>query len=88
MEANYAKRLQFLKENGQILEYEHEPKVFYFEKIKRGIRAYKPDFRVDYPDGTHEWHEVKGYMDKASETKIKRFQQYYPEEKLVVITSL
>ena len=84
-EANYARVLEYLKQNSKINDWKHEPRTFWFEKIKRGTRSYLPDFKVVNNDGTHEWHEVKGWMDKRSKTKIKRFHKYYPEERLIVI---
>jgi hypothetical protein len=86
-EVSYAKHLQWLKEQKQILEWEHEPKTFWFEEIKRGTRSYLPDFKVTRPDGTHYWIEVKGYMDKKSVTKLKRMRKYYPQEQIYVIDS-
>lgn len=85
-EVRYAKYLEFLKQIGQITEWEHEPETFWFENIKRGTRSYLPDFKVVKPDGSHYWVEVKGYMDAKSNTKIKRFRKYYPEEELRVVT--
>lgn len=85
-EYSYAKHLQVLKENGQIIDWFHEPKTFWFEKIKRGVRSYLPDFKILSKDGTHYWVEVKGYMDAKSATKIKRFKKYYPEEKLQIVS--
>jgi Protein of unknown function (DUF1064) len=84
-EVDYARYLQLLKEQKIIEEWEHEPRVFWFDKIKRGVRSYLPDFRVTQKDGTHYWVEVKGYMDAKSNTKIKRFAKYYPEERLIII---
>ena len=84
-EANYARYLQWLKENNQIQEWQHEPKTFWFEKIKRGTRSYLPDFWVKENDGSEAYHEVKGWMDDKSKTKIKRMRKYYPEIKLIVI---
>jgi len=81
-EYRYALYLQFLKEQGVIQEWEHEPKTFWFELIKRGVRSYLPDFKIIKDDGTHYWVEVKGYMDSKSKTKLKRFKKYYPEEQL------
>lgn len=86
-EANYARYLEYLKNLGQIKEWDHEPKTFWFEEVKRGCITYLPDFRVDKNDGNHEWHEVKGWMDDRSKTKIKRFKKYYPKEKLILIDS-
>lgn len=90
-EANYARYLEYLKQRGEVLEWEHEPRTFWFNKnkhgngVKRGVRSYTPDFRVVLRGGKEEWHEVKGYMDKRSATKIKRFRKYFPELLLVVI---
>lgn len=84
-EANYARYLEFLRMNGNISGWEHEPKTFWFLSIKRGARSYLPDFKVINQDGSHYWVEVKGWMDKRSKTKIKRFAKYYPEEKLEIV---
>ncbi len=84
-EANYARYLQLLKEKNHIFSWEHEPKTFWFEGIKCGCVSYKPDFKVTYMEGFHYWVEVKGYMDSKSQTKIKRFQKYFPNETLFVI---
>lgn len=86
-EANYARFLEWQKTTGQITDWEHEPKEFWYEAIRRGVRSYKPDFSVTLLDGRVEWREVKGYMDSKSRTKIKRFAKYYPTETLVVIDS-
>jgi len=84
-EANYARYLEFLKINNHIKDWLHEPETFWFEKIKRGTRSYLPDFKVLNLDGSHEWREVKGWMDNRSKTKLKRFAKYYPKEKMTVI---
>jgi len=83
-EANYGRFLEWQKQLGEIAEWEHEPKTFWFEKIKRGVRSYMPDFKVTMRNGRIEWHEVKGWMDAKSRTKIKRFAKYYPNETLRV----
>ncbi len=87
-EANYGRYLQAMKENGDIHGWEHEPKTFWFEKIKRGVRSYLPDFRVDKTPTTHYYVEVKGYWDQRSRTKVKRMAKYYPQEKLIVRDAL
>lgn len=71
---------------GIIKAWEHEPKTFWFNEIKRGTRSYLPDFKVTVPDGSHYWVEVKGYFDSKSLTKIKRFNKYYPQERLLVVS--
>lgn len=76
-EANYARIL-----NHQGIAWEYEPKTFYFEAIKTGTRSYKPDFFIKNLD---EYHEVKGWMDPKSKTKLTRMAKYYPDVKIVLI---
>jgi hypothetical protein len=84
-EANYARYLEFLKTNNQIIEWEHEPRVFWFNGIKRGCVSYLPDYSVTLNNKTVEYHEVKGWMDDRSKTKIKRMGIYFPEVTLKII---
>ena len=42
-EYRYALYLQLLKSRGEIKDWQHEPKTFWFEGIKRGTNNYKPD---------------------------------------------
>lgn len=86
-EANYAYYLQWLKEKGQISDWLHEPITFWFEGVKRGCVSYLPDFWVQEANGSEAFHEVKGWMDDRSKTKIRRMAKYHPEVKLVVIDS-
>jgi hypothetical protein len=84
-EANYARYLEWLRQRDQIAKWEHEPECFWFEEIRRGVRSYLPDFRVTLLSGEVEYHEVKGYMDRRSATKLKRMAKYHPEVKMVLI---
>jgi hypothetical protein len=84
-ERKYAKFLQWSKERGDIKDWDFECETFWFLNIKRGTRSYLPDFRVITKNGEVEFHEVKGYMDAKSKTKLKRMAKYYPEVKLKVI---
>lgn len=84
-EANYARYLNLLKANGEIAEWYYENKEFEFKGIKRGNKFYKNDFEVIYKDGRSELHEVKGYMDSGSKTKLKRMAKYYPEVKIKIV---
>ena len=83
-EANYARYLQFLFDARQIQKWEHEPETFWFDEVQRGCRSFLPDFRVTFSSERIEYHEVKGWMDDRSKTKIKRMATYYPEIVLVV----
>lgn len=83
----YAGYLEHLRVKRQIMNWEHEPKTFWFEGVKRGVVSYKPDFRVDALDGSHYWVEVKGFYDSKSKTKVNRFKKHFPREDLVVVDS-
>lgn len=49
--------------------------------VSRGNISYTPDFLAKCPEGWGEsWIEVKGYLDKDSRIKLKRFKRYYPKE--------
>ena len=84
-EANYARYLNLMIANGSIEDWEYEKTRFGFDGVKRGPYFYIPDFKIIFKDGSHEWHEVKGYMDSKGRSKIKRMAKFYPDEKVVVI---
>ena len=81
----YALFLEKLKQEGKILDWEHEPQIFRFVGIKSGTMSYLPDFRITHLNGTQEYVETKGYMDSKSATKIKRMRIYHPDIKLRVV---
>lgn len=83
-EANYARYLNFLVRHGNIQSWKYETREFEFP-VKRGTRFYKPDFQVVDNNGNIEWHEVKGWMDKKSQTQMKRMAKYFPSEKITII---
>lgn len=84
-EADYARYLNYLKQEGKIVRWYYESKRFNFPTVKRGATSYLPDFNVIYPDGRSEWHEVKGYWTGRGKTCVNRFRKYYPNETLVII---
>ena len=84
-EANYARYLNWLIANGQIARWEYECKTFLFHGVTRGEISYTPDFKVYENDGSYSWHEVKGWMDAKSKSKLKKMSKFYPEEKVVLI---
>lgn len=86
-EANYARYLEWLKSSGEIAEWKHEPETFWFEAIKRGVRSYKPDFRVWEKDGSSTLHEVKGWMCPRSKTCLARMARYHPNEVIILIAA-
>ena len=83
----YALFLEKLKQERKIIDWVHEPKVFWFENIKRGVRSYLPDFCVTHLNGSEEWSEVKGFLDSKSVTKMNRMAKYYPEVKIRLVGS-
>jgi len=84
-ERRYANYLEILKKGNAINDWQYEVDTFWFDKIKRGVRSYTPDFKIFFSDGSIEYHEVKGWMDGRSKTKIKRMKKYHPSVKLIII---
>ncbi len=97
-EANYARYLKWMEVQGYARKWAYEPHTFWFNEprgtglgVKRGVVSYIPDFwvewgvKADHPG--EEFIEIKGFMDRQSATKIKRFGIYYPEKRLKVITT-
>jgi hypothetical protein len=84
-EANYARYLNFLKESGAITSWKYEPKTFFFEGSKMRPKSYTPDFEVAYKDGNTEYHEIKGWMDAKSKSKLRKMKKYFPEVKIILI---
>lgn len=84
-EANYARYLNWLQAQGQIDSWEYEVDTFEFP-VKRGSKFYTPDFKVT-ERGRVAYHEVKGWMDARSATKLKRMGIHYPAVKVVLIDS-
>jgi hypothetical protein len=84
-ELNYACYLDLLIDKGLIHKWEYEVDTFWFEKIKRGTRSYKPDFKVFTSENEFEYHEVKGWMDDKSKTKLNRMRIYYPKINIILI---
>jgi hypothetical protein len=81
-EANYARFLNMLVNQGEVARWEFEPDTFWFEQIRRGVRSYTPDFKVWRHDGSFYYVEVKGWMDPKSKTKLKRMKKYHPHVEL------
>ena len=84
-EANYARYLKWLVAQGEIVTWKYEPRRFIFEAIKLGTRSYTPDFQVFLSKENYQWHEVKGWMDPKSATRLKRMAKYFPDETIIVI---
>jgi hypothetical protein len=83
-EANYARFLSFLKSRREIRDWAYEPVRFDFP-LRRGVVSYTPDFQITERDGTVAYHEVKGYMDDRSRTKLARMRKYHPSVTVHVI---
>ena len=83
-EANWARYLRWLVELGEIWGWQFEPDTFRFP-VKRGSVFYTPDFKVVNRDGSVEYHEVKGWFDQVSRTKLNRMRIHHPQVKVVLI---
>lgn len=91
-EANYARYLNWMLENKikwdnevRLKKWTYEEDTFWFLKIKRGVRSFTPDFKLYFSDGSIVYHEVKGWYDAKSKTKIKRMRIYHKKVKLILV---
>jgi hypothetical protein len=77
--------LNFLVGRGIVARWEYEAETFWFERVRRGVRSYKPDFRVTEPSGAVHYVEVKGWMDPKSKTKLARMARYHADVDLRLV---
>jgi hypothetical protein len=73
---------RYLKRDESIKFIEVEPTTFSFAPfgILKGTVSYTPDFKVTFVGGGYMWVEVKGYLKKTDQTKIRRFKKFFPKE--------
>ncbi len=75
LERHYADHLRTLQLAGEIHSY-----AFERHNLKLADKTYfKPDFEVMLPDGSIEFHEVKGYMQEDANVKLKVAAQQFPQ---------
>ena len=85
-ERNYARYLEFVKQHGDIKEWDYECQTFEFTN-RHGTTRYLPDFKIIRNDGSHYWVEVKGYMTQKDRTKLKRMKRDHPAEVVELLDS-
>jgi len=78
-EANIGRLLNEWMLRGYIVRWEYEPDTFVFYGERRGVRSYRPDFKVwDSEDAEPHYWEVKGWdMPKAKRARVL-MATYYP----------
>ena len=85
-EANYARYLNHLKDQGDIYEWEFEPHTFKFPDQTERPYSYTPDFRIyKTKHSKPEYHEIKGWMDELSKKKLALMNKHYLDVSLIVI---
>jgi hypothetical protein len=83
LEMLYAQFLDQLVREGVIHSYYYEPSTWHL-----GYRmSYCPDFLVILPDGSMEWHEVKGRPREDALVKLKAAASQYPLFSWALITA-
>jgi hypothetical protein len=99
MEANWARFLQHhgyqlwtdKKDPPEGKWYRFEGRKFLFGELRGATSFYLTDFEVwpGYFDPTrpYELHEIKGYLDGPSKTKLNRMKKYYADVALELVTS-
>lgn len=84
-EYHWAQYLEILKHSGQIKDWKYEPKTFYFKDVRTSPVQYKPDFLVINNDGSELWQELKGHHDGATNRKLQRMSQQFPDIKIELV---
>lgn len=84
-EANYARYLNWLLQEGKIQRWEYEAETFEFIRIIGECQFYTPDFKVIAKDGTVVRVEIKGWMDRKSKIKQARMKKYYPDVQIDLV---
>lgn len=89
-EENWARRLEWLKRNRAIADWEHEPHIFKFPidelpAQRPGPTQYTPDFRITNNDGSVHYEEIKGRERGRGQTQIKRMAKFHPDVELRVV---
>lgn len=75
LERRYADHLRTLQLAGEIHSF-----AFERHNLKLADKTYyKPDFEVMLPDGSIEFHEVKGFMEEDANVKIKVAADQFPQ---------
>lgn len=87
-EANYGLYLEWLKQQGQIHDWEYEPERYYFiltegNRQKALGNGYLPDFRIWTSKTDFYLAEIKGRPQGM--IKLKRMKKYYPHIKIELV---
>jgi hypothetical protein len=73
-ESAYAAHLETLRRVGEIVKWDFEP-----EKLRLADATfYTPDFRIQWPDGSISFDEVKGHWEDDARVKIKVAARLHP----------
>ena len=83
-EANWARYLSLLQEQGSIKSWLFEPDTFRINFLGR-ITSYTPDFKVSFLDGRIEYQEVKGLLSNYSRDKMTLMPILFPDVKIVMV---
>lgn len=84
LEASYAIQLDWLKKAGEIKKWERQHKI---DITINGIHVcnYYIDFKVYYPNGCIEYHEVKGFETDLWRIKWRLAKAMYPDHRFILI---
>ena len=86
LERDYAEYLDALKMAGKIVGWRYESLSMRLADKDIGQVWYKPDFWVDYPDGTFTLDEVKGWMRTADRIRLLVAASQYPHFRFRLVT--
>lgn len=84
-ERNWAKYLEFLKEQGEIFDWNYETIDLIFANEIKGVKSWLIDFTVEKNDGSLYYQECKGLLEGKDVTRFIRASKYYPNAKIELV---
>lgn len=81
-ERNFAFYMEYIKCKREIKDWYYESEIFSFPQNEYGFKTYKPDFKIVHNDGSVEYIELKGWVNKKALDKMELMARYFPEVKI------
>ena len=94
LEAKYYKHLKKMKEMGEVVNFELQPRITLLEGFEKNGKKFRPiyylaDFKVEYANGEKEVVDIKGMVTKDFAIKRKLFEKQYAESlKLITFSNI
>ena len=85
LERNWAVYLELLKQQNEILDWNHETITLIFPNEIKGVKQWLVDFTVEENDGSLYYQETKGLLEGPDVTRFIRASKYYPNARIDLV---